>query len=58
LEKKKIYTVIDYNDGIDAQSLVLDFEKHLEKKQPIIYQKMIAARTTSWINKLSIGPPF
>jgi len=44
-KKKKIYTVIEYNDGIDTQSIVLDFEKHLEKKQPIIYQKMIAART-------------
>ena len=44
-KKKKVYTVIEYNDGIDTQSIVLDFEKHLEKKQPIIYQKMIAART-------------
>jgi len=43
-KKKKIYTVIEYNDGIDTQSLVLDFEKNLEKKQPIIYQKMIALK--------------
>ena len=44
-KKKKVYTVIEYNDGVDTQEIAFDFEKHLEKQQPVIYQKMIAART-------------
>lgn len=44
-KKKKVYTVIEYNDGIDTQTVIFDFEKHLEKQQAVIYQKMIAART-------------
>jgi len=38
-KKKKIYTVIEYNDGVDTQSLVLDFEKNLEKKQPFFIKR-------------------
>jgi hypothetical protein len=44
LQQSKIYTLVEYHDGVDVQSLIFDFGKHLEKKQPIIYQKMIAAR--------------
>jgi hypothetical protein len=44
LHQKEIYTVIQYHDGVEEQSPIFDFGKHLEKKQPIIYQKMIAAR--------------
>ena len=44
VHQKKIYTIIDYDDGVEEQSPIFDFGKHLEKKQPIIYQKMIAAR--------------
>jgi len=47
LHQKKIYTVIEYDDGVEQQSPIFDFGKHLEKKQPIIYQKMIAARLES-----------
>ena len=35
------YTVIDYNDGLDDQSIVLDFHRKMEKAQQIIYQKMV-----------------
>jgi len=28
-KKKKVYTVIEYNDGLDSQTMVYDFEKHL-----------------------------
>ena len=41
LHQKKIYTVIEYNDGVEEQSPILDFGKHLEKEQPIIYQKKL-----------------
>ena len=43
-KKKYLYTVIDYNDGIDDQSIVFDFHRSVEKVQGTIYQKMIAAR--------------
>lgn len=29
VEKEKVYTVIEYNDGLDSQTMVYDFEKHL-----------------------------
>jgi hypothetical protein len=38
------YTIIEYNDGMDSHALTLDFGKHLEKMQPIIYHKWIGAR--------------
>lgn len=44
LNQNKIYTIIQYHDGVDVQSPIFDFGKYLEKKQPIIYQKVIAAR--------------
>jgi len=44
LQQNKIYTMIQYHDGVDIQSPMFDFGKHLEKKQPIIYQKVIAVR--------------
>lgn len=34
-------TIIEYNDGMDTHALSLDFGKHLEKMQPVIYHKMI-----------------
>jgi hypothetical protein len=44
LSQNKIYTVIEYKDGLDKQSLMFDLGKHLEKKQTVLYQKMIATR--------------
>jgi hypothetical protein len=38
------YTIIEYNDGMDSHALTLDFGKHLEKMQPVIYHKWIGAR--------------
>jgi hypothetical protein len=38
------YTVIDYNDGIDNQSIVIDFHRKMVKAQQAIYQKITAAR--------------
>jgi hypothetical protein len=44
LQQNKIYTMKQYHDGVDVQSPMFDFGKHLEKKEPIIYQKVISAR--------------
>lgn len=44
-KKKKVYTVIEYNDGLDDQTVVFDFDKYLEKMQPIIYHKMLESRS-------------
>ena len=43
-KKKKLYTVIQYDDGIKEQALVFDFGKHMEEVQPLIYQKVIEQR--------------
>ena len=43
-KKKYRYTVIEYNDGIQDQSVILDFHKDANKAQKIIYPKMIEAR--------------
>jgi hypothetical protein len=42
-KKKMIYTVIEYNDGIDEQTIILDFGRKLDKIQPLVYQKMLSA---------------
>lgn len=43
-KKKKLYTVIEYNDGIDNQQMVFDFDKNVETMQPLIYHKMLHSR--------------
>lgn len=43
-KKKYLYTVIDYNDGMDKQSVILDLHKSVEKVQGIIYQRMLSSK--------------
>jgi hypothetical protein len=43
-KKKVVYTVIQYNDGVDEQTIMLDFGKEIDKIQPLIYQKMLVAK--------------
>ena len=43
-KKKYRYTVIDYNDGIQDQSVILDFHKEADKAQKIIYHNMLEAK--------------
>jgi len=43
-KKKYRYTVIEYNDGIQDQTLILDFHKEAGKAQKIIYSQMAGAR--------------
>ena len=45
-KKKIIYSVIEYNDGMDEQTIILDFGKKLEEIQPLVYQKVLNARNT------------
>lgn len=44
-KKKKLYTVIEYNDKIQQQKIVLDFGKNVGKMQQAIYAKMIESRS-------------
>lgn len=44
LSQNRVYTVLEYDDGLDKQSLIFDMGKHMEKKQTVLYQKIIAAR--------------
>lgn len=43
-KKKYLYTVIDYNDGLNDQSIVLDLHRGVENVQQILYRRMIASR--------------
>jgi len=43
-KKKYRYTVIEYNDGIQDLTVILDFHKEADKVQKIIYHNMIEAR--------------
>ncbi len=44
-KKKHIYTVLEFTDALNQeQSLVLDFDKHIDKAQPFIYQKVLESR--------------
>lgn len=47
-KKKHTYTVIQYKDAIgEQQTMVFDFDKDIDKVQPLIYQKMLDSRTSS-----------
>jgi hypothetical protein len=50
-KKNHIYTIIEYDDGVDTQKIVLDFEKGANYAQSIIYKKMLDCRSTSEIKK-------
>lgn len=43
-KKKAIYTVIQYRDEMDEQTIVLDFGNDIDKLQPFIYRKMLEFR--------------
>jgi hypothetical protein len=43
-KKNHIYTIIEYDDGVDTQKIVLDFEKGANYAQSIIYKKMLDCR--------------
>jgi hypothetical protein len=39
-KKNHRYTVIQYKNDIDTQTIVIDFEKNIDSAQPIIYKRM------------------
>jgi hypothetical protein len=47
-KKKHTYTVIQYKDALnEQQTMIFDFDKDIDKVQPIIYQKMLDSRASS-----------
>ena len=46
-KKNHIYSIIEYDDGLDTQKIVLDFEKGANYAQSTIYKKMLDSRNTS-----------
>jgi hypothetical protein len=46
-KKNHIYTIIEYDDGVDTQKIVLDFEKGTNFAQSIVYKKMLDSRKSS-----------
>lgn len=43
-KKKYLYTVLHYNDRLMDQTIVLDFDKDVERAQRLIYERMIKAK--------------
>lgn len=43
-KKKHLYTVIQYKDELDNQTIVVDFEEYIDEAQPLIYHKMLKYR--------------
>ena len=44
-KKRHLYTVIQYKDELDDQTIVIDFENNIDEAQSLIYRKMLEART-------------
>jgi hypothetical protein len=45
-KKNHVYTIIEYDDGVDTQKIVLDFEKSANYAQGLIYTKMLESRVS------------
>ena len=43
-KKNHIYTIIEYDDGINIQTIVIDFYKNVNYAQALIYKKMLESR--------------
>jgi hypothetical protein len=43
-KKKHLYTVIQYKDELDNQTILIDFEGNINEAQPLIYHKMLEFR--------------
>jgi hypothetical protein len=46
-KKNHVYTIIEYDDEVDTQKIVLDFEKSANYAQGLIYKKMLDCRKTA-----------
>jgi hypothetical protein len=43
-KKNHIYTIIEYDDGVDIQTIVVDFYNNVNYAQALIYKKMLESR--------------
>ena len=43
-KKDHIYTIIEYDDGVDIQKIVIDFDNNANYAQGLIYKKMLESR--------------
>ena len=43
-KKNAVYTIIEYNDGVDDQKVIIDFQKNANYAQSMIYKKMLELR--------------
>ena len=50
-KKDHIYTIIEYDDGVDIQKIVIDFENNANYAQGLIYKKMLESRKDNETNK-------
>lgn len=51
-KENRIYTIVEYNDGEDDQTIVIDFEKAINFEQAFIYKKMLECRKATESQKL------
>ena len=46
VKRRHLYTVIQYKDELDDQTIVIDFDNNIDEAlQSLIYRKMLEART-------------
>lgn len=43
-KRDHIYTIVVYDDGVDTQKIVLDFDNNANYAQELIYKKMLESR--------------
>jgi hypothetical protein len=43
-KKNAVYTIIEYNDGVDDQKVIIDFGNNANYAQGLIYKKMVESR--------------
>jgi hypothetical protein len=54
-KKNHRYTVIQYKNEIDTQTVVIDFEKNIDSAQPLIYRRMLRFKQADKGNRLKEG---
>ena len=55
MEKNHRYTVIQYKNDIDIQTIIVDFEKNIDSAQPLIYRRMIRFKQAEKENRPGKG---
>ena len=55
-KKNHIYTIVEYDDGLDVQKIVIDFERNVNYAQALIYKKMLEYRKSKDSPKVELEP--